>query len=290
MLSLDGAETASALDSLAVKLRELTAPDRRAAIAFSGGADSALLLAAAVQTLGPQRVVAVTAVSPSLADAERAHAAEFAASLGVRHLQVESQELDNPGYTANSTSRCFHCKTEVIDVVFRAAASCGGVPMAEVVVMTGTNADDLHHDFRPGIAAARRLGAVTPLDHLSKSEVRTLSRQLGLSTSDKPAQACLASRIAYGVPVSAETLRRVQDAESALRALFATLEVPVENLRVRDLGAGRARIEVDQEFAAAVAAVPAAKDAVLGAGFTYAEVDPRGFRSGSMNEQVIRPA
>jgi uncharacterized protein len=287
--SLSGAATSSAWPELDARIRQLTAPDRLAAIAFSGGSDSAFLLAAAVRELGVPRVVAVTAVSPSLADAELEHAATFAADLGVRHLLADSHELGNPGYVANSPSRCFHCKTEVIDVVFRAAAHGCGVPMEHVVVMTGTNADDVRHDFRPGIAAARRLGAVTPLDRFTKSEIRAFSHHLGLTTADKPAQACLASRIAYGVPVSAATLLRVQRAESALRELFRRRDVRIVNLRVRDVGGGRARIEVDREFAATIAADPDVSELVRGAGFATVDVDPRGFRSGSMNEQVMQP-
>jgi len=267
------------------RLRTLVNADQHAAVAFSGGTDSAFLLALAAQALGPSAVVAVTAVSPSLSAAELAHARDFADRLGVRHLLPESNELADPGYSANSPARCFHCKMEVVDVVGRVAADVGS---AGVVVMTGTNADDLRADFRPGIAAARRLGAVTPLAEFSKRRIRELSRHLGLTTWDKPAQACLASRIAYGVPISPSNLLRVQRAESALREIFATLGVPVVNLRVRDLGDDRARLEVDADLVPTVADDVRVVAAIRQTGFATVEVDPRGFRSGSMNE-ALRP-
>jgi pyridinium-3,5-biscarboxylic acid mononucleotide sulfurtransferase len=254
--------------------------DSTAAVAFSGGTDSAFLLAAAARALGSPRVVAVTAVSPSLAPVELAKARDFAADLGVRHLTPRSDELSRPGYAENSPARCFHCKTEVIDVVHRAAAEMAGT----VVVMTGTNADDLRELHRPGIVAARRLGAVTPLAELTKAEVRQVSREWGLVTWDTPAQACLASRVAYGVTVTADALLRVQRAEAALRVEFAARGWQIANLRVRDLGDDLARVEVDAQWAATAAADPATVATVIGCGFADAAVDPRGFRSGSMNE------
>lgn len=251
-----------------------------AAVAYSGGADSAFLLAAASRALGADRVAAVTAVSASLAPAELARAAEFAAGLGVRHLTPASAELSRPGYVENSPARCFHCKTEVIDVVHRAASELA----AEVVVMTGTNADDLRELHRPGIVAARRLGAITPLQDLTKAQIREVSRQWGLRTWDKPAQACLASRLAYGVTVTADALMRVNRAESALRDVFAVRGWAVEHLRVRDLGGDAARIEVDLPWVPAAAADPTVVDAVRAVGFTQVTLDPRGFRSGSLND------
>lgn len=281
-----GDRTAAAdIALLQERLRTLVNPAQHAAVAFSGGTDSAFLLAVAARALGPPAVVAVTAVSPSLSAAELAHARDFADRLGVRHLLPQSNELADPGYSANSPARCFHCKTEVVDVVGRVAADVGS---AGVVVMTGTNADDLRSDFRPGIAAARRLGAVTPLAEFSKRRIRELSRHLGLTTWDKPAQACLASRIAYGVPISPSNLLRVQRAESALREIFATLGVPVVNLRVRDLGDDRARLEVDADLVPTVADDIRVVAAIRQTGFATVEVDPRGFRSGSMNE-ALRP-
>jgi pyridinium-3,5-biscarboxylic acid mononucleotide sulfurtransferase len=252
-------------------------------VAFSGGADSALLLAVAAGTLGPDNVVAATAVSPSLPSAELSGARAFAVGLGVRHLTPGTDELARPGYVANAGDRCYFCKSELVDVLFPLAQAYG---MAAVA--TGTNADDAVAGFRPGIRAAAERGAVTPLldAGLTKAQVRAASRAMGLTTWDKPAAACLSSRVAYGVPVTAERLARVERAETAVRQALAQADVPVRDLRVRDLG-DRARVEVDAELVERVAALEPVTAAVLGAGFPDVEVDPRGFRSGSMNEVLV---
>ena len=250
------------------------------AVAFSGGADSAFLLAAAVRALGADRVVAVTAVSGSLPADELAAARRFTADLGVRHLTPETAELDREGYRANAGDRCYFCKAELLDVVAPVAAEQGVAH-----VLTGTNADDAVADFRPGIRAAAERGAVTPLRDcgLTKEQVRAASRRWGLATADKPAAACLSSRIAYGVQITPSRLARVERAEVALRAALAEAGIGVLNLRVRDLGE-TARVEVDAPHVDAVRATPAALEAVRAAGFATVELDPRGFRSGSMNE------
>ena len=257
-------------------------------VAFSGGVDSGMLLAAAVRALGAERVVAATAVSPSLPARERAGAAAFAASLGVRHEQPDTHELDRAGYVANAGDRCAFCKTELLDVLVPLAAELG-----IGVVVTGTNADDVRAGFRPGIRAAAERGAQTPLVRagLTKDDVREAARRWGLPLADKPAAACLASRIAYGVPVSAERLARVERAEESLRTALTAAGLPVRDLRVRDLGpvGGRetARVEVDAARVADVAGRPDLLAAVPG--FDRVEVDPRGFRSGSMNELLPDP-
>ncbi len=240
-------------------------------IAFSGGADSAFLLAAAVRALGPDSVLAATAVSPSLAQAELPAAQAFAASLGVRHLTPETHELEREGYVANGADRCFHCKATLLDTLRPLAAAHG---MGDVA--TGTNADDAVAGFRPGISAAAQRGAVTPLldAGLTKAQVREASRRWGLATADKPALACLASRIAYGVQVTPMRLSRVDRLEAALRALLQPTDV-----RVRDLGDGSARVELDPE---ALARWSAAALALVEEEFSAVEV--REFRSGSMNE------
>src|SRR4051794_22974139 len=209
-------------------------------VAFSGGVDSGMLLAAAVRALGADRVVAATAVSPSLPAAEREAAAAFAVSLGVRHEFPRTDELSRPGYVANAGDRCAFCKSELLDVLNPLAARLG---IADVV--TGTNADDVVAGFRPGIRAAAERGAGTPLARagLTKADVRALARRWELPLADKPAAACLASRIAYGVPVSAERLVRVEAAETELRRALAAAGLLVRNLRVRDLG-DAARVEV----------------------------------------------
>ena len=248
-------------------------------VAFSGGADSAFVLAAAVRALGKDSVLAATAVSPALPAAELADAAQFAQGLGVRHMTPRTDELSRPAYVANGPDRCFHCKSELLDVLTPLARSEG-----LAVVVTGTNADDLG-DFRPGIRAAARAGARTPLADtgFSKDDVRAVSRQWGLDTHDKPAAACLSSRVAYGISISSARLGRIEHAEAALRTAMHRAGLPVRNLRVRDTG-DAARVEVDAALVPALARRPDLLDAV--AGFDAVTVDPRGFRSGSMNEAL----
>jgi uncharacterized protein (TIGR00268 family) len=260
-------------------------------VAFSGGVDSGVVLAAAVRALGADRVVAATALSPSLPAAERTPAAAFARSLGVRHEQPRTDELASEGYVANAGDRCFFCKAELLDVLTPLAARLG---IADVV--TGTNADDVRAGFRPGIRAATERGAWAPLARagMTKDDVRAAARRWELPLADKPAAACLASRIAYGVPVSAERLARVEAAETALRGALADAGLAVRDLRVRDLGAVRgqdtARVEVDAVLVPELAGRPEVlarmRDA---AGFDLVELDPRGFRSGSMNELLPDP-
>jgi pyridinium-3,5-biscarboxylic acid mononucleotide sulfurtransferase len=269
------------LDNLATRLANLGS----VLVAFSGGADSAFLLAAAVRALGPARVGAATAVSASLARTELAPAREFAANLGVTHRTPSTAELDRAGYRANEGDRCLFCKSELLDVLVPLAAELGFARVA-----TGTNADDATAGFRPGMRAARERGAVTPLldAGLTKAQVRAASRCWGLPTWDKPAAACLSSRVAYGIPITATRLARVDRAERALRAALNRAGIDVRDLRVRDLG-DTAKIEVDAPVTGEVARCRAALDAVRAAGFDRVGVDPVGFRSGSMNELLADP-
>jgi uncharacterized protein len=258
-------------------------------VAFSGGADSAMLLAAAVRALGPANVVAATAVSGSLATGELEAAQDFARGLGVRHLTPRTDELSREGYRANAGDRCFFCKAELLDVVRPLAGELGLAAVA-----TGTNADAALAGFRPGIRAAAERGAVTPLldAGLTKPQVRAASRRWGLVTSDKPAAACLSSRIAFGVRITQRGLDRVDRAEHAAREVLATAGIDVRDLRVRDLGQDRARLEIDQAALAAVTERDAEARlvaAIRACGFSEAVVDPRGFRSGSMNELLAAP-
>ncbi|MFC4787059.1 HAD hydrolase-like protein [Nocardioides sp. MAHUQ-72] len=258
-------------------------------VAYSGGADSAFLLAAAVRALGPDRVAAATGYSHSLPEAERDPARAFAGSLGVEVLTPRTHEMEREGYRANGGDRCFFCKAELLDVLTPLAADRG---LAHVA--TGTNADDAVAGFRPGIRAAAERGAITPLRDagLTKAQVREASRRWELPTWDKPAAACLSSRVAYGVEVTPHRLARVERAEAAVRALVREHGVPLRDLRVRDLG-DRASVEVDRalldgplrsgsELAEALLAD------VRRAGFPEAALDPKGFRSGSMND-ALRP-
>ncbi|WP_424643766.1 ATP-dependent sacrificial sulfur transferase LarE [Embleya sp. AB8] len=255
------------------------------AVAFSGGADSAFLLAAAVRTLGPANVLALTTDSASLPAAERDAARAFAADLMVRHELVPSDEMAREGYRANNGDRCRFCKTELMAVLAPVARAAGLAYLA-----TGTNADDARAGFRPGIAAAAEAGAVTPLldAGLTKAQVRAISRTWGLRTWDKPAAACLSSRVAFGIAITPTRLARVERAETALRAALLRDGIPVRNLRVRDLGR-YARIEVDAALTTAVAAHDPALAAVREAGFERAEVDPLGYREGAMNELLPDP-
>jgi uncharacterized protein len=254
-------------------------------VAYSGGADSAFLLAAAVRALGAEHVGAATAYSDSLPHSERPPALALAEQLGVRVLTPQTHEMERDGYRANAGDRCYFCKAELLDVL---------VPLAErhgfAHVATGTNADDAVAGFRPGIRAAAERNARTPLRDagLTKQQVRAASRAWGLPTWDKPAAACLSSRVAYGVEVSPFRLARVERAEAGVRAALHVAGVDVRDLRVRDLG-GRASLEVDAGLVQTARDLPTVLDALHEAGFAEAAVDPRGFRSGSMNERLGEP-
>jgi uncharacterized protein len=242
-----------------------------AVVAFSGGADSAFLAHVAHEVLG-DRALAVTAVSPSLPDAEREACALLAADWGMRWKTVETDELDNPDYARNDGDRCYWCK----DALLAALAPIAEAEGATVVL--GVNLDDLD-DHRPGQRAALERGAAFPLVDagFTKARVREVSRELGLSTWDKPAAACLASRLPYGTEVTLGRLATVERAEAALRALGFT------DLRVRHHG-DIARIEVpDAELEAVVAARAAVVEAVAAAGYRWATLDLAGLRSGGFN-------
>ena len=263
-------------------LEELLRGHERLMVAFSGGADSAFLLAAAVRALGADNVAAATAYSDSLPLAERDPAMAFARSLGVEVLTPETSEMDREGYRANEGDRCAFCKAELLDVLGPLADEHGYGTVA-----TGTNADDARAGFRPGIAAASDRGAVTPLldAGLTKDQVRAASLAWELPTWDKPAAACLSSRIAFGIEITPARLARVEQAEAALRGALTDAGHDVVNVRVRDLGEG-ARVEVDRHL---VGVAAEHVDVVRAAGFTEVEVDPLGFRSGSMNDLLPDP-
>jgi uncharacterized protein len=247
-------------------------------VAFSGGADSAFVAKVATDTLGADRVLCVTAVSPSLAPEERDDCRALAAEWGLRHLEVTTDELADPAYAANDGSRCYHCKASLMAALGPVTRAAG--PGATVVL--GVNLDDLS-DHRPGQAAASERGAVFPLvaAGFTKADVRAWSRRLGLRTWDKPAAACLASRVPYGTRVTFTTLDSVARAESGLRSLG------FRQLRVRHYG-DTARIEVPAaDLAEVVSRREAVSAAVHSAGYDYVTLDLDGFRSGNLNRSLV---
>lgn len=246
------------------------------AIGFSGGVDSAYLAAVAVEALGPGRAVALIGRSDSLAGSEEDNALSVAETLGIPVLQVETAELADPRYAANPTNRCYFCKSVLWDTLVPLARERGFV-----TVIDGTNADDLR-DYRPGGKAAKEHGVASPLAELgfTKDEIRERTKARNLSWWNRPSSPCLASRLPYGTEVTPERLRQVDRAELALRALGVT-----GNLRVRHHG-DRARVEMDRDQLEQWSR-PGARDqvvnAVTAAGYEQVELDPRGFRSGSLN-------
>jgi pyridinium-3,5-biscarboxylic acid mononucleotide sulfurtransferase len=243
-------------------------------VAFSGGADSAYLAWAAHRTLG-ERALAVTALSASFSLHDRQQAEAFVKSSGVRHEWIETREFDNPLYVANNGDRCYHCKDELFDRMESVAAQKHFGAIAY-----GINADDTR-DFRPGHRAAREHRVLAPLldATLRKDEIRWLSRRAGLPTWDRPASACLSSRIPYGTPVTPELLVRVERAEATLRALG------FRQFRVRAHGE-LARIELAPEelgrgLEPGIASEMAAGLKALG--FAFVTLDLEGYRQGSLN-------
>lgn len=274
---MDGPPTAELGGEAA--LRERVRAAGRLLVAYSGGVDSALLAVVAAQELGTG-AVAVTAVSASLPHSERVAARAFARAHGVSHVEVCTDELDRPEYAANDGDRCYHCKSALLDVLTPLAALSGAR------IALGTTCDDLG-DHRPGQRAAALRGAVAPLVDagLGKAGVRRVSALLGLVTADKPAAACLSSRVAYGDPVTPEVLRRIEIAEDALHALGFGV------CRVRTHGQGTvARVELPEADLDRAASCRAEIDAaVRGAGFAFCALDLQGFRSGRMNVLLGMP-
>lgn len=269
---VSGAEVAGpGMDRLRRSLRDLG----RVVVAFSGGADSAFLARVAHDTLGADRVHVVTAVSPSLAGDERDDAAALADEWGLRWSEVETHEMADAAYRVNDPDRCGRCKDALMDVL---------VPIAHseaATVVLGVNVDDLA-DHRPGQTVAAERGASFPMVEagLTKADVRHHSREMGLRTADKPAAACLASRVPYGTEVTVAVLTAVDRAEAALRRLG------FDDLRVRHLD-DTARIEVPidrlpdvlEQRAEVVAAV-------AGVGYAYVTLDLEGLRSGNLNRAL----
>jgi pyridinium-3,5-biscarboxylic acid mononucleotide sulfurtransferase len=261
----------ASLDDLEAELRRLG----RVVVAFSGGADSSLLAKVAHDTLGRSAVLCVTALSPSLAGAEEADCRALADEWDLRWVGVPTNEMEDAVYVANGPDRCARCKTALMAALGPLAAT------EDAIVILGVNLSDLG-DHRPGQAAAAAAGAAFPLvgAGFTKEDIRDWSRRLGLRTWDKPAAACLASRLPYGTPVTLGRLAAVERAETALRTLG------FGQLRVRHHG-DAARLEVEPAvFGAVMARRAEVVDAVRAAGFIFVSLDLEGFRSGNLNRAI----
>jgi pyridinium-3,5-biscarboxylic acid mononucleotide sulfurtransferase len=268
-------------DALHQKLDRLCAiftPMKSVIIAFSGGVDSTFVLRVAHETIG-DRVLALTTTSPTMPDEDRESAIAMAELIGARHILIESNELEVPGYAENPLNRCYLCKHNLFTVCEAKAAE---LKIDEIV--DGLNLDDLH-DYRPGMQAASEKRVRHPLveAELTKAEIRELSREMGLPTWDRPASPCLSSRFPYGTEITPEGLRRVGEGEKVLHALGFKVA------RVRYHG-DVARLELEQtEISRAFE--PAIRDTIerelKRLGFRFIAIDLRGFRSGSLNEGVV---
>ncbi|MEX2183767.1 MAG: ATP-dependent sacrificial sulfur transferase LarE [Chloroflexota bacterium] len=268
----DGADMLALLDQ-----RVRGYGEREAIVAFSGGVDSSVVLAVAARALGSDRVLAVTAASPAVPETEIESAGDFAASLSVTHRVVATQEVSLEAYARNDAERCFHCKVELFGVLRRLAAEAG---QRGAVLLAGTNADDLT-DIRPGVRANQLFGVRNPLadEGMTKAAVRSVAHELGLGTADKPAAACLSSRIAHGIRIDPALLARIGTAEQMLRQLGFT------DCRVRHFGQ-IAKIEVAGDemwriFAGGNRELIAMTLRELG--WSHVTLDLAGIQSGSMN-------
>jgi pyridinium-3,5-biscarboxylic acid mononucleotide sulfurtransferase len=269
------------LDAKLERMRAIFAPMRSLIAAFSGGVDSTLVLKVAHDALG-DRVLALTTTSPTMPDEDRESALAMARLIGARHLVVESNELEIPGYAANPLNRCYLCKHNLFAVCEAKAAELG---IDEIV--DGLNLDDLH-DYRPGMQAASEKRVRHPLveAEMSKADVRALSRSMGLPTWDRPASPCLSSRFPYGTEITREGLKKVAAGEKLLHSMgFAVA-------RVRYHGEV-ARLELEQSRIARIFE-PAIRETVerefKKIGFRFVAIDLKGFRSGSLNEGLIAKA
>ena len=249
-------------------------------VAFSGGVDSTFLLKAAFDELGPGRAVALTATSPTYPEREFTEACALAKSIGARHIVVDSNELEIPNFSDNDPRRCYYCKSELFAIASGVAKEQGLGFVAD-----GSNADDLA-DYRPGRDAAVELGVRSPLQEagLTKDEIRFLSRELGLSTWDKPSFACLSSRFPYGTKITGERLSKVERGEELLRSVgFIQFRVRYHGETVRiELAPSEIAALIDTGLRERIVA------AFKEIGFIYVTLDLEGYRTGSMNEVIDR--
>ena len=267
------------LEQKARKIKSLILEMDSALVAFSGGVDSTLVLALAHDVLG-EKALAVTAQSASMPDREMKACHQLAKEIGVKHLVVKTEEMSNPNYRANPANRCYHCKTELY-------SSLKKVAQQENIlnILNGTNTDDLG-DYRPGLESAREQGVRSPLveAQFSKQEVRELSRMMKLSIWNKPAMACLSSRIPYGQPVTPEKLAMIEQAEDLLLSLGFT------QVRVRHLGT-LARIELDKNemprYQNDKSVQKAVEEKLKALGFNNVVLDPEGYRMGNLNSALL---
>jgi uncharacterized protein len=263
-------------------LRRILGEMRRVLLAYSGGVDSAFLLKVAADVL-PGRVLAVTGLSPTYPQSEYESACKIASALGVEHVSIQTDELEDPAFSSNPPDRCYHCKRELFRKL-RCIADARGIEF----VLDANNSDDCL-DYRPGRRAASEAGVRSPLIEagLTKNDVRRLSRLMGLPTWDKPASACLASRFPYGETITAGKLRRVEQAEAFLRKLgFGQVRMRCHGELVR--------IEVDPDRVHELTRTGEARERIINElrvlGFVFVTVDLEGYRTGSLNETLPRAA
>jgi len=260
-------------------LFELLSRFQSVIVAFSGGVDSAYLAWAATEVLGRDRVLCITADSPSYPDHHRQLALTIASTFDLRHEIIHTGELDRPDYRANPVNRCYFCKHELYTSLTRIGADRG-----VAVIVDGANADD-RGDYRPGRQAAREFGVRSPLDevNLTKADIRELSRQAGLPTWDEPASACLSSRIPYNSEVTGEKLRMIEQAERLLRALgFRVCRVRHhDNVARVEIGVDELSRALEPDLTARIVT------GIQGIGYTQVTIDPRGYRMGSLNEGIV---
>lgn len=267
------------LEQKTEKIKSLIREMDSTLVAFSGGVDSTLVLALAHEVLS-EKTLAVTAQSASVPNREMQASRQLAKEIGVRHLVVKTEEMSNPEYRANPANRCYHCKTELYSSLKRIAEEKN-----ISTILNGINTDDLG-DYRPGIDSAREQGVRSPLVEagFTKQDVRDLSKLMGLSIWNKPAMACLSSRIPYGQPVTAEKLSRVEQAEDLL------LSLGFKQVRVRHLGT-EACIEIDKNeiprYQSDEFMQKSVQEKLIALGFSNVVLDPEGYRMGRLNEALL---